>query len=36
MADLTIYGDCDPRFERVRGTFVETFSGTVRSVLRCP
>jgi CubicO group peptidase (beta-lactamase class C family) len=25
MADLTIYGDCDPRFERVRGTFVENF-----------
>ena len=25
MGDLTIYGDCDPRFERVRGTFVENF-----------
>ena len=25
MGDLTIYGDCDPRFERVRGAFVENF-----------
>src|ERR1700737_757141 len=25
MADLTTYGDCDPRFERVRGPFVENF-----------
>src|ERR1700730_7322963 len=25
MADLTIYGDCDPRFERVRGALVENF-----------
>jgi len=25
MADLTINGDCDPRFERVRGAFVENF-----------
>src|SRR5216684_698288 len=25
MGDLTIYGDCDPRFERVRGAFVKNF-----------
>src|SRR6266851_5701947 len=25
MGDLTIYGDCDPRFERVRGALVENF-----------
>jgi hypothetical protein len=31
MADLTIYGDCDPRFERVRGTFVENHFPAVRA-----